>query len=83
MVIYAVNMFYCHWLIKKLLLANDLTEYSQAERDIQNRGRQGKPKLNAGRKKAESWRNHEAFRGDRREPSAGTLLGGHEPCGKI
>ena len=24
--LYAMNMFSCHWLIKKLLLANDLTE---------------------------------------------------------
>ena len=34
-VMYAVSMFYCHWLIKKVLSANGLTEKSQDERDIQ------------------------------------------------
>ena len=28
------EMFYCHWLIKKLLLANGLIEYSQTGKDI-------------------------------------------------
>ena len=41
--LYAVNMLYCHWLIKKLLLANGLTEYSQARKDLyrENRRSQG------------------------------------------
>ena len=33
--LYAMNMFYCHWLIKKLLSVNGLTEYSQAGKDIE------------------------------------------------
>ena len=32
--LYAMNMFYCHWLIKELLSVNGLTEYSQAAKDI-------------------------------------------------
>ena len=32
--VYAMNMFYCHWLIKKLFLTNGLTEYIQTGKDI-------------------------------------------------
>ena len=60
---YAVNMVYCHWLIKKLLLANDLTEYSQTERKIS-------------REDVESGRSHGAARGERHELPAGTWLVG-------
>ena len=35
--LYAINMFYCHWLIKKLLLADGLTEYNQAGKDIERK----------------------------------------------
>ena len=31
--LYAMNMFYCLWLLKFLLSANGLTEYSQAGKD--------------------------------------------------
>ena len=41
--LYAMNMFYYHWLIKKAALPYGRAEYSKA----------GKTKLNAGKKKAE------------------------------
>lgn len=35
--LFAINMFYCHWLIKKLLLVNGLTKLIQAARDIRRK----------------------------------------------
>ena len=32
--LYAVNMFYCHQLIKKLFSVKGLREYNQVEKDI-------------------------------------------------
>ena len=42
-VMHAVNMFYCQWLMKKLLLANDLREQSQAKETERAGGVREKP----------------------------------------
>ena len=48
----AMNMFYCHWLIKNRLWASGLAEYSQAGKDIE-------------REQAETVRSHVAAARDR------------------
>ena len=68
-VMYAVNLFYCHWLMK-LLSAKGLTEYKARLKEIYIESRQ-------------SVRHHVATRGEGRKPPVGTLLVGHKPHGKI
>ena len=68
--LYAVNMFYYHWIIKKLFGAYGCAGKSKA----------GIPNRDRGEKKAESKRHHVAAEGDR---CPETLPVNHEPHGKI
>ena len=65
-----MNIFYYHWLIKKLLWASGSAEQSKV----------GIPSRDRREEKAESERHHVAAEGDRH---ARTLLANREPHGKL
>ena len=69
-------MFYCHWLIKKLLLTNGLTELSQAERDIQTEQVESERSLVAPLETAASTGAHRNFVG-RPQPLGDAQINGH------
>ena len=63
--LYPVNKFYCHWLIKKLLWANGLTEERQAEN----------PNNDLERHWRDTKRHHAAAKGERHQIAIENLTG--------